>query len=106
MYPREPGASLQKIVNTQVAVGARVACYHDEIKLSLPAVWTPSHHLLFTFYHIDLQTKQEAPKPVSFYVFESDYNAWFCLFFVFFVFLSCTSLQHVVGPFFVPTKLK
>ncbi|KAF5477312.1 hypothetical protein F2P56_003961 [Juglans regia] len=64
MYPRESGASLQKFVNTQVAVGARVACYHDEIKLSLPAVWTPSHHLLFTFFHIDLQTKQEAPKPV------------------------------------------
>ncbi|XP_050107160.1 guanine nucleotide exchange factor SPIKE 1-like [Malus sylvestris] len=64
MHPRDPGASLQKWVHTQVTVGARVACYHDEIKLSLPATWTPTHHLLFTFFHVDLQTKLEAPKPV------------------------------------------
>ncbi|XP_021300420.1 guanine nucleotide exchange factor SPIKE 1 isoform X3 [Herrania umbratica] len=64
MYPREHGSSLQKCAHTQVAVGARVACYHDEIKVSLPAVWTPLHHLLFTFFHVDLQTKLEAPKPV------------------------------------------
>ncbi|KAH6770476.1 guanyl-nucleotide exchange factor [Perilla frutescens var. hirtella] len=64
MHPREPGSALQKWAETQVAVGARVACYHDEIKLSLPAIWTPTHHLLFTFFHVDLQTKIEAPKPV------------------------------------------
>ncbi|OMO83054.1 hypothetical protein CCACVL1_11578 [Corchorus capsularis] len=64
LYLRERGSSLQKYSHTQVAVGARVACYHDEIKVSLPAVWTPLHHLLFTFYHVDLQTKLEAPKPV------------------------------------------
>ncbi|TXG57710.1 hypothetical protein EZV62_015539 [Acer yangbiense] len=65
MYPREPGVSLQKWAHTQIAVGARVACYHDEIKASLPAIWTPLHHLLFTFFHVDLQTKLEAPKPLS-----------------------------------------
>ncbi|KAK8464321.1 hypothetical protein PHAVU_011G177600 [Phaseolus vulgaris] len=66
IYPRDPGldASLQKWSHTQIAVGARVACYHDEIKLSLPAMWTPTHHLLFTLFHVDLQTKLEAPKPV------------------------------------------
>ncbi|XP_031129234.1 guanine nucleotide exchange factor SPIKE 1 isoform X1 [Ipomoea triloba] len=64
MHPRAPGASLQKWAHTQVAVGTRVASYHDEIKVSLPAIWTPMHHLLFTFYHVDLQTKLEAPKPV------------------------------------------
>ncbi|XP_057477966.1 guanine nucleotide exchange factor SPIKE 1 [Actinidia eriantha] len=64
MHPQEPGVLLQKWAQTQVAVGARVACYHDEIKVSLPAIWTPSHHLLFTFHHIDLQTKLEAPEPV------------------------------------------
>lgn len=70
MYPREPGVSQQKWAHTQVAAGARVACYHDEIKVSLPAIWTPLHHLLFTFFHVDLQTKLEAPKPVSYmYVF-------------------------------------
>lgn len=56
--------SLQKWAHTQVAVGARTASYHDEIKVSLPATWTPSHHLLFTFFHVDLQTKLEAPRPV------------------------------------------
>lgn len=66
MYPRDPRAPLQKWAHTQLAVGARVACYHDEIKLSLPAMWTPTHHLLFTFYHVDLQTKLESLKPVSF----------------------------------------
>ncbi|RDY05576.1 Guanine nucleotide exchange factor SPIKE 1 [Mucuna pruriens] len=66
IYPRDPGldASFQKWGHTQVAVGTRVACYHDEIKLSLPAMWTPTHHLLFTLFHVDLQTKLEAPKPV------------------------------------------
>ncbi|PHT28924.1 Guanine nucleotide exchange factor SPIKE 1 [Capsicum baccatum] len=64
MHPKEPGVPLQKWSHTQVAVGARVASYHDEIKVSLPAIWTPSHHLLFTFYHVDLQTKLEVPKPV------------------------------------------
>lgn len=64
MHPREPGAAFQKWVHTQVAVGTRVACYHDELKVSLPATWTPLHHLLFTFYHVDLQTKLEAPRPV------------------------------------------
>ncbi|XP_019059153.1 PREDICTED: guanine nucleotide exchange factor SPIKE 1 isoform X2 [Tarenaya hassleriana] len=64
IYPREPGVALQKWAHTQVAVGAKVASYHDEIKISLPTTWTPSHHLLFTFFHIDLQTKLEAPRPV------------------------------------------
>ncbi|CAN6458196.1 unnamed protein product [Victoria cruziana] len=64
IYPRDSGSSLQKCSHTQVAVGARIACYHDEIKISPPAIFTPQHHLLFTLFHIDLQTKIEAPKPV------------------------------------------
>ncbi|CAM8926387.1 unnamed protein product [Rhodiola kirilowii] len=64
MYTMEHSETLQKWSHTQVAVGARMACYHDEIKVCLPAIWTPLHHLLFTFFHIDLQSKLEAPKPV------------------------------------------
>lgn len=64
MYPRGPGLGLQKWANTQVAVGTRMASYHDEIKICLPALLTPQHHLLFTFFHVDLQTVLEAPKPV------------------------------------------
>ncbi|GKV38488.1 hypothetical protein SLEP1_g46398 [Rubroshorea leprosula] len=71
MYPREPGLSLQKWAHTQVAVG--VACYHDEIKASLPTVWTPLHHLLFTFFHVDLQMKLEAPKPVALFFYLAAY---------------------------------
>lgn len=64
IYPRNSGEPLQKSAHTQVAVGVRVACYHDEIKICLPAIFTPQQHLLFTFFHVDLQTKLEAPKPV------------------------------------------
>lgn len=94
MYPRELGASLQKWVNTQVAVGARVPSYHDEVKIALPAIWTPTHHLLFTFFHIDLQTKLEAPKPVSsvsVFVFQT--TALFCHiffpWFFLFIYMAC-----------------
>lgn len=69
MYPREPGGSLQKWAHTQVAVQARLASYHDEIKLSLPATWAPTHHLLFTFFDVELQTKLEAPKPVGLHIY-------------------------------------
>ncbi|PKA58555.1 hypothetical protein AXF42_Ash008842 [Apostasia shenzhenica] len=64
MYSHNPGSGLQKWANTQVAVGARMASYHDEIKIALPALLTSQHHLLFSFFHVDLQTKLEAPKPV------------------------------------------
>ncbi|XP_068661725.1 guanine nucleotide exchange factor SPIKE 1-like isoform X1 [Aristolochia californica] len=64
MYPRDSGAPLQKWTHTQVAVGSRMASYHDEIKICLPAILTPQQHLLFTFFHVDLQAKLEAPKPV------------------------------------------
>ncbi|XP_010921287.2 guanine nucleotide exchange factor SPIKE 1 isoform X2 [Elaeis guineensis] len=64
IYPRDPGQAPQKWAHTQIASGARMACYHDEIKICLPALLALQHHLLFTFFHIDLQTKLEAPKPV------------------------------------------
>ncbi|KAK1318522.1 hypothetical protein QJS10_CPB04g00652 [Acorus calamus] len=64
MCSRSTGAPLQRWAYTQVAIGARVACFHDEIKICLPAIFTSQQHLLFTFFHVDLQTKLEAPKPV------------------------------------------
>lgn len=67
VYPNDLGPTLQKCAHTQIAVGARMACYHDEIKICLPALLTTQHHLLFTFFHVDLQTKLEAPKPVRAY---------------------------------------
>ncbi|XP_042472968.1 guanine nucleotide exchange factor SPIKE 1-like isoform X2 [Zingiber officinale] len=64
VFPKEQGQTLEKYAHTQIAVGARMACYHDEVKLCLPAILTPQHHLLFTFFHVDLLMKLEAPKPV------------------------------------------
>ncbi|XP_072984284.1 guanine nucleotide exchange factor SPIKE 1 isoform X2 [Typha latifolia] len=64
LHPRDPGTLLQKWAHTQIAIGARTACYHDEIKVCLPVLLTPQHHLLFTFFHVDLQMRLEAPKPV------------------------------------------
>lgn len=68
IYPRDVSAPLQKWTHTQVAVGARVACYHDEIKIWLPVISISQQHVLFTFFHVDLLTKLEAPKPVSGYI--------------------------------------
>ncbi|KAF8728559.1 hypothetical protein HU200_017822 [Digitaria exilis] len=64
VHPRERNTMLQKWGHTQIAVGTRMASYHDEVKISLPALLTPQHHLVFTFFHVDLQMKLEAPKPV------------------------------------------
>ncbi|KAL3697766.1 hypothetical protein R1sor_011842 [Riccia sorocarpa] len=64
VYSRDGLNRIQKFAHSQIAVNARTAYYHDEFKLRLPAVLTSHHHLVFTFYHVDLQMKLEAPKPV------------------------------------------
>ncbi|KAG6554310.1 hypothetical protein Mapa_004226 [Marchantia paleacea] len=64
VYTRDGSNRIQKFAHSQIAVNARTAHYHDEFKLRLPAVLTPHHHLVFTFFHVDLQMKLEAPKPV------------------------------------------
>jgi hypothetical protein len=56
---------MQKYGHSQVDISTKNPHFHDEFKVRLPAVLTPSHHLLFTFFHVDLQMKLEAPKPVS-----------------------------------------
>ena len=35
--------------------------FHDEIKIKLPASLTDHHHILFTFYHVSCQQKQNTP---------------------------------------------
>ncbi|KAL5647921.1 hypothetical protein ACJX0J_042276, partial [Zea mays] len=61
---RERNMMLQKWGHTQIAVGTIMASYHDEVKISQPALLAPQHHLVYTFFHVDLQMKLEAPKPV------------------------------------------
>ena len=68
IYLKDRGIPSQKWAHTQVVVGARTTCYHDEFKIFLPAILTPQHHLLFTFYHVDILTKLEVPNPMSSYL--------------------------------------
>lgn len=35
--------------------------FYEEIKMKIPANLTDNHHLLFTFYHISCQPKQNTP---------------------------------------------
>uniref|UniRef100_A0A8C7KKR7 Dedicator of cytokinesis 7 n=1 Tax=Oncorhynchus kisutch TaxID=8019 RepID=A0A8C7KKR7_ONCKI len=35
--------------------------FHDEVKIKLPASLTDHHHVLFTFYHVSCQQKQNTP---------------------------------------------
>ncbi|KTG32958.1 hypothetical protein cypCar_00008644 [Cyprinus carpio] len=35
--------------------------FYEEVKMKIPANLTDNHHLLFTFYHISCQTKQNTP---------------------------------------------
>ncbi|MCO5610234.1 hypothetical protein L7F22_064470 [Adiantum nelumboides] len=58
------GGQMLKWAHSQVAINTRTASYHDEFKIRLAAILTAQHHLLFTFFHVDLAMKLEAPKPV------------------------------------------
>ena len=57
---------MQKYAHSQIDANTKTPHYHDEFKIQLPAILTVEHHLLFTFFHVDLQMKLEAPKPVRF----------------------------------------
>lgn len=65
LYPRDADSSMQKYAHSQIDMNTKTPHYHDEFKVRLPAILTPQHHLLFTFFHVDLQMRLEAPKPVQ-----------------------------------------
>ncbi|XP_075176491.1 dedicator of cytokinesis protein 7 isoform X14 [Anomaloglossus baeobatrachus] len=46
---------------TSVVYHNRSPDFHEEIKVRLPATLTDHHHLLFTFYHVSCQQKQNTP---------------------------------------------
>uniref|UniRef100_A0A6I8RT89 Dedicator of cytokinesis 7 n=1 Tax=Xenopus tropicalis TaxID=8364 RepID=A0A6I8RT89_XENTR len=46
---------------TAVVYHNRSPDFHEEIKVKLPATLTDHHHLLFTFYHVSCQQKQNTP---------------------------------------------
>uniref|UniRef100_A0A4W5Q756 Dedicator of cytokinesis 7 n=1 Tax=Hucho hucho TaxID=62062 RepID=A0A4W5Q756_9TELE len=46
---------------TAVVYHTRSPDFHDEVKMKLPASLTDHHHVLFTFYHVSCQQKQNTP---------------------------------------------
>ncbi|GJP50031.1 hypothetical protein CLOM_g9183 [Closterium sp. NIES-68] len=65
IFPKERNGPMLRTASTQVVQGTRPALFHDEVKIQLPAAVAPSHHLLFTFFHIDLSLRSDRPKPVA-----------------------------------------
>eukprot|EP00897_Mesotaenium_endlicherianum_P009809 jgi/Mesen1/8857/ME000053S08270 len=60
---QKPAMELLRSAFSQVAPGSKTAMYHDEFKVRMPAVFTPQHHLLFTFFHVELAMRNEPPRP-------------------------------------------
>lgn len=51
----------EQITNSWFLFVWRSPDFHEEIKVKLPATLTDHHHLLFTFYHVSCQQKQNTP---------------------------------------------
>ncbi|XP_016323963.1 dedicator of cytokinesis protein 8-like [Sinocyclocheilus anshuiensis] len=58
IFGKSSGPEFLKEVYTPVTYHNRSPDFYDEIKIHLPARLTEKHHLLFTFYHISCQQKQ------------------------------------------------
>ncbi|GCB80529.1 hypothetical protein scyTo_0016237, partial [Scyliorhinus torazame] len=48
---------------TPVAYHSRSPLFSEEVKIKLPSDLTKDNHLLFTFYHINCQSKQSQDCP-------------------------------------------
>ncbi|KTG38606.1 hypothetical protein cypCar_00023845 [Cyprinus carpio] len=49
------------LIKRQKAFGIMSPEFYEEVKMKIPANLTDNHHLLFTFYHISCQPKQNTP---------------------------------------------
>uniref|UniRef100_A0A3Q1EPX0 Dedicator of cytokinesis 8 n=1 Tax=Acanthochromis polyacanthus TaxID=80966 RepID=A0A3Q1EPX0_9TELE len=58
IFGKSSGAEFLKEVYTPVTYHNKSPDFYEEVKLALPAHLTERHHLLFTFYHISCQQKQ------------------------------------------------
>ncbi|XDV48898.1 hypothetical protein PO909_018249 [Leuciscus waleckii] len=58
IYGKSSGPEFLQEVYTPVTYHNRSPDFYDELKIRLPARLTEKHHLLFTFYHISCQQKQ------------------------------------------------
>ncbi|KAF3835378.1 hypothetical protein F7725_027936 [Dissostichus mawsoni] len=61
IFGKSSCADFAKEAYTTVVYHNRSPDFHDEIKIKLPASLSDHHHILFTFYHISCQQKQNTP---------------------------------------------
>ncbi|XP_072540382.1 dedicator of cytokinesis protein 7 isoform X16 [Salminus brasiliensis] len=61
IFGKSSCAEFSKEAYTAVVYHNRSPDFHDEIKIKLPASLTDHHHILFTFYHVSCQQKQNTP---------------------------------------------
>uniref|UniRef100_A0A8C1JCK7 Dedicator of cytokinesis 7 n=1 Tax=Cyprinus carpio TaxID=7962 RepID=A0A8C1JCK7_CYPCA len=61
IFGKSSCAEYSKEAYTSVVYHNRSPDFHDEIKIKLPASLTDHHHILFTFYHVSCQQKQNTP---------------------------------------------
>eukprot|EP00063_Salmo_salar_P049452 XP_014024287.1 PREDICTED: dedicator of cytokinesis protein 7 isoform X14 [Salmo salar] len=61
IFGKSSCADYAKEAYTAVVYHNRSPDFHDEVKIKLPASLTDHHHILFTFYHVSCQQKQNTP---------------------------------------------
>ncbi|XP_028857801.1 dedicator of cytokinesis protein 7 isoform X21 [Denticeps clupeoides] len=61
IFGKSSCAEFSKEAYTSVVYHNRSPDFHDEVKIKLPASLTDHHHILFTFYHVSCQQKQNTP---------------------------------------------
>lgn len=59
IYGKSSCPEMSQEAYTAVTYHSKTPVFYDEIKLKLPAALGDNHHVLFTFYHISCQRKQE-----------------------------------------------
>ncbi|MEQ2263835.1 Dedicator of cytokinesis protein 7, partial [Xenotaenia resolanae] len=61
IFGKSSCADFYKEAYTAVVYHNRSPDFHDEVKIKLPASLSDHHHILFTFYHVSCQQKQNTP---------------------------------------------
>ncbi|XP_046704171.1 dedicator of cytokinesis protein 7 isoform X21 [Silurus meridionalis] len=61
IFGKSSCGEFSKDAYTAVVYHNRSPDFHDEIKIKLPASLNDHHHILFTFYHVSCQQKQNTP---------------------------------------------
>uniref|UniRef100_A0A673M9T7 Dedicator of cytokinesis protein 7-like n=1 Tax=Sinocyclocheilus rhinocerous TaxID=307959 RepID=A0A673M9T7_9TELE len=61
IFGKSSCAEYSKEAYTAVVYHNRSPDFHEEVKIKLPASLTDHHHILFTFYHVSCQQKQNTP---------------------------------------------